>query len=190
MTKWECDCLFATQIAQLFAWKEVLAPEAFNAKFARFRTGAGQGSLTTGLESETVSVVGDTTSADLARSLKNSPVGTVVVWNNTGRYAQGTAFEFEHVIKVTHKGSGQDDLYAAHGFEGARFGDPLTADQIRSHLAEVNPDFPFRFEVSVQTITALRNGNVSPYLISQLEQHLPFETVTWLEFRKLKPIGS
>jgi hypothetical protein len=188
MTRWECDCLFATQIAQLFAWKEVLTPEAFNAKFAGFRTGAGQGSPTTGLESETVSVVGDVTQEDLARSLNSSPVGTIVVWHNTSRYALGTAFEFEHVIKVVHNGPGQEDLYAAHGFEGATFGDPLTADQIRWHLAEVNPDFPFRFEVSAQTLTDLRDDNVAPSVIEGLEQHLLYEAVTWLEFRKLKPI--
>ena len=188
MTAWECDCLFATQIAQLFAWKEVLTPEAFNTRFTGFRTGAGQGSPTTGLDAETVSVVGDVTQAGLAQSLLNSPVGTIVVWNNTSKWAQGTAFEFEHVIKVVHKGSGQDDRYAAHGFEGATFGDPLTAEEIRRHLAEINPDFPFRFEISVQTITDLRNDNVAPYVVDQLEQHLLVEAVTWLEFRKLKPI--
>jgi len=190
MTKWECDCLFATQIAQLFAWKEVLTPEAFNAKFAGFRTGGGQGSATTGLEHDTVSAVDGTNQADLDRALKNSPVGTVVVWNNTSKYAQGTAFEFEHVIKVAHKGPGQDDLYAAHGFEGAVFGTPLTADEVRWHLAEINPDFPVRFEVSVQTISDLRNDGVAPYLISQLEENLLFEAATWLEFSKLKPIAE
>jgi Domain of unknown function (DUF4157) len=188
MAKWQCDCLFATQLAQLFAWKEVLSPEAFNTKFAGFRTGAGKGSATTGLENETVSVVGESNQPDLERALRNSPVGTVVVWNNTSKFAQGTAFEFEHVIKFAHKEPGQDDLYAAQGFEGAVFGSPLTADQIRWDLAEINPDFPSGFALTMQTISDLRNDHVAPSVISQLEPKVPFEAATWLEFSKLQAI--
>jgi hypothetical protein len=188
MTRWECDCLFATQIAQLFAWHAVLTPEAFNTKFAGFRTGAGQGSPTTGLEAETVSVVGEVTAAELARSLRSAPVGTIVVWHNTSKWALGTSFEHEHVIKIAHNGPNQDDLYAAHGFEGAKFGDPLTADQITRHLAEINADFPFRFAVTDQLLRDLQADDVAPYVIGQLQQHLGFEAISWLEFRKLKPV--
>jgi hypothetical protein len=188
MTRWECDCLFATQLAQLFAWHAVLTPEAFNAKFAGFRTGAGQGSPTSGLEAETVSVVGKVDAEELARSLRSAPVGTIVVWHNTSKWAQGTAFEFEHVIKSVHKGPNQDDLYAAHGFEGAKFGDPLTAEQIRRHLAEINADFPFRFAVTDQLLRDLQTDGVAPFVVGQLQQHLGFEVVSWAEFRKLKPV--
>ena len=188
MDKWECDCLFATQLAQLFAWKDTLPPEAFNAKFAGFRTGAGQGSATTGLEHETVSAVENVTTEDLSRALKSSPVGAVVVWHNTSNYAEGTAFEHEHVIKVLHNGPGQADLYAAQGFEGTKFGDRLTAEQITRHLAEINADFPFRYAVTDQMIRNLQADNVAPSVVDQLKQHLGFEAVTWVKFSKLPPI--
>ena len=128
------------------------------------------------------------TTEDLASSLTSSPVGTIVVWKNTSGYARGTGFEFEHVIKIVHNSPPQEDLYAAHGFEGLKFGDLLTADQIRRHLAEINADFPFRFAVTDRLLRDLRADNVAPSVIGQLEQRLGFETTSWLEFRKLEAI--
>jgi hypothetical protein len=174
--KWSCECLFYTQLAQLFAWRSTLTPEAFNAKFANFTTGAGRGAPTTGLDFEQ----GD---EDDPASLKAAPVGTIAVWFNRSPAAKGTAFEFEHAIKVFHGDANQPEMYAAHPF-----GPGLTEDAIRLDLAGSSADFPFHFQLTASVLPQLASDGVSPSLINNLKTILGVDKVTWLVYRQLPPL--
>jgi uncharacterized protein DUF4157 len=189
MTKWQCDCLFATQLAQLFAWKAVLSPAVFNVRFAGFRTGGGHGTSTVGLDATSVSVIGDMTEQQFDAALIAAPVGTIVVWHNA-KAPPDSSFVYEHAIKTVHSGPGGTEYYAAHGFAGATFGTQLTAEQIILHLAQINDDFPQPFKITESAIVDLKADNVAPYLIEQLQQNIGVEAPSWSEFAKLKPIAD
>ncbi|WP_058043446.1 DUF4157 domain-containing protein [Streptomyces roseifaciens] len=185
LERWTCECLFFTQLAQLYAWRKMLpVAAAFNAKFPEFHVGGGRGTSVKGLESDQRDV-GD------PAGLEQAPVGSVVVWFNRSVHAKGTAFEYEHAIKTSHGVKGEPDKYAAHPFEeeqpggGTRW--QLTADEIKRHLAEQNPDFPFHFLLTAGEVKELERDGVAPSVITALRSIVGIDKVTWLEYFKVLP---
>jgi hypothetical protein len=119
------------------------------------------------------------------------------VWQNHSKFAEGTAFNFEHTIKTFHGGPHQEELYAAHGFaEGDvnAFGTPMTAKQVQTKLAEVNVDFPFHHVITDQVLAGLEADGVALSVLHGypgtpgLDQSLGTDVATWLEFLKLPPM--
>lgn len=178
LDRWTCECLFFTQLAQLFAWHKVLPREAFDAKFANFTTGAGRGAPTTGLESEQV--------AESAENLTAAPVGTVAVWHNSSAYAKGTGFEYEHAIKTVRGGPDRPDLFAAHPFSPP----DLTAEQVMTNLAAENADYPAHHELTAAMLPQLAADGVAPSVITMLRSIVGIDKVSWKEYRELPPIKN
>ncbi|MFE5870709.1 DUF4157 domain-containing protein [Streptomyces roseifaciens] len=184
LERWTCECLFFTQLAQLYAWRKMLPPAAFNAKFRAFDIGGGRGTPVKGQESDQRDV-GD------PGALEQAPVGSVVVWFNRSEHAKGTPFEYEHAIKTSHGVKGEPDKYAAHPFEagvpggGTRW--QLTADEVKRHLAEENLDFPFHFQLTADEVKALEREGVAPPVITALRSIVGVDRVTWPEYFKVLP---
>ncbi|QLE75598.1 DUF4157 domain-containing protein [Streptomyces rectiverticillatus] len=184
LERWTCECLFFTQLAQLYAWRKMLPEAAFNAKFSKFEVGGGRGTPMKALESDQRDV------SDPA-GLEQAPVGSVVVWFNRSAHAKGTAFEFEHAIKTSHGVKGEPDKYAAHPFEAGLPGGEtrwqLTADEIKRRLAEENPDFPFHFGLTADEVKELERDGVAPSVITALRSIVGLDRVTWLEYFEVLP---
>ncbi|WP_367133694.1 MULTISPECIES: eCIS core domain-containing protein [Streptomyces] len=185
LDKWTCECLFFTQLAQLYAWKKMLPEAAFNQRFAAFALGVGRGTPVKGLES-------DERGISDPGSLKQAPVGSVVVWFNRSEYAKGTAFEYEHAIKTSYGTKDEPEKYAAHPFEAESPGGEtrwqLTADEIKRRLAEGNADFPSHFRLTTGEVDELAREGVAPSVITGLRSIVGVDRVSWVEYRKLPPV--
>ncbi|GGY11030.1 hypothetical protein GCM10010324_67360 [Streptomyces hiroshimensis] len=185
LDRWTCECLFFTQLAQLYAWRKMLPEAAFNEKFAEFALGGGRGTSVEGLKSAQRGI----SDPD---SLKQAPVGSVVVWFNRSEYAKGTAFEYEHAIKTSYATEREPEKYVAHPFEATSPGGEtrwqLTADEIKRHLAEENADFPSHFRLTADEVEELAREGVAPSVITGLRSIVGVDRVTWVEYRKLVPV--
>ncbi|MFF7725540.1 DUF4157 domain-containing protein [Streptomyces sp. NPDC008001] len=177
LDRWTCECLFYTQLAQLYAWRKLLPEPVFNTKFAGFSTGGGRGTPTVGLEAQELKEPDHD-------ALEQAPVGSVVAWFNSSPYARAP-FQYEHAIKTFHGTGGGSERYAAHPF-----GSDLTEEDIKRHLAEASPDFPHHFQLTDGDLTSLATDGVPPAVVQALRSVAGVDRVTWPEYLKLPPLAD